>query len=112
MDCRNDSTVDLCSEPECVNSTVTFEAADGKQHLPNHGMFKIYRTIFDRDMTRVENAAKDALESARDILLQLKEEKAVPGCVHCRTAVSVLCWCCVECASEWESDANPRLRYC
>jgi hypothetical protein len=105
-DCRNEeTTVDLCSEPECINSTIAFEEADRKTHLPTHGMFKVHRLIFDRDMARVENLAKDALNSARGTVAQLKrEEKPMLECVRCKTAVSLPCWCCVECTGERESD--------
>jgi len=103
-DCRNDTTtVDLCSEPECINSTVTFEEAGRKTHLPSHGMFKVHRMIFDRDTARLENLARDALDSARGTVSQLKREgKPMPECAHCKTEVSLPCWCCVECTGEWE----------
>ena len=75
MDCHNDTTtVDLCSEPECVNSAITFKEAGKKTHLPRHGMFKVYRILFDRDSARVENGAKSALEFAQNTLSKLKEE--------------------------------------
>jgi hypothetical protein len=109
-DCRNETTtVDLCSEPECINSTVTFDTPDRKTHLPNHGMFKVHRLIFERDMARIENLAKDALDSSRGTISQLKKEgKPMPACVHCKTTVSLPCWCCVECTGEREPGANHR----
>ena len=95
--------MDLCSEPECINSTVTFEEADRKSHLPNHGMFKVHRMIFDRDTARIENLAKDALDSVRGTISQLKkEQKPMPECARCKNTVSLPCWCCVECTGEQE----------
>jgi lipopolysaccharide biosynthesis regulator YciM len=100
MDCSGEMTMDLCSEPECVDSKVIFEAADRKPHLPNHGMFKIHRVIFQRDVTRVENKAKVALKSARGIISRFKEEKSMPECVRCKATISLPCWSCVECTRE------------
>jgi len=104
MDCHSETTtVDLCSESECVNSTITFEDDGRRAHLPSHGMFKAYRILFDRDMALVENDAKSALESARGILSELKEEgKPMPECVHCKVTLSLPCWFCVECTGEGE----------
>ncbi|KAF9648615.1 hypothetical protein BDM02DRAFT_3187035 [Thelephora ganbajun] len=102
MDCRGKTTtVRLCSEPECVNSTITFEASDIKTHFPHHGMFKVHRIIFDRDIGRIENTVKDTLTSAQATISQLKkEERPTPGCVRCDTTVSLPCWCCVDCTGE------------
>lgn len=102
MDCHSErTTVDLCSEPECIDSTVMFKAADRKTHLPNHGMFKVHRIIFDRDVGRIEKTAKDALTSARGTLSELVEqEKPMPECVHCKTAILLPCWYCAECTGQ------------
>jgi hypothetical protein len=90
--------VDLCSEPECVNCTVK---VDGASHLPNHGMFKVRRVVFSRDISRVGDDAKDAINSARGTITQLKkEEKTMPKCVRCETPVSLPCWYCAECAGD------------
>ena len=104
MDCRGGSTtVDLCSEPECIDSTIRFKDTNRKTHTPNHGMFKVHRIIFDRDMGRIERTAKDTLDSARGTLSELEEEeKPMPECVHCKTTISLPCWCCVDCTGEWE----------
>ena len=111
MDCHNEKwTLDLCSEPDCITSVVKFDASDGSQaHLPTHGVFKIHRIIFDRDTRRIENAAKNALTSARDTLLELeKEGKPMPECMHCKTTTSLPCWCCVDCTGERGSSAKPQ----
>ena len=102
MDCHSLLvTVDLCSEPECINSTVKFKATERKTHLPNHGMFKVHRIIFDRDVGRIEKTAKEALDSVRGTLSELVEgEKPMPECTNCGTAISLPCWCCVECTGE------------
>ena len=100
--------MDLCSEPECIDSTVTFAEADRKTHLPNHGMFKVHYMIFHRDTAKIENLAKDALDFARGTISRLKkEQKPMPECVHCKTTVSLPCWCCVECTGERERGPEP-----
>lgn len=108
IDCRSEATtVDLCSEPECINSTITFEAADRKAHLSTHVMFKVHRLIFDRDVARIESFAKDTLNSARGIISRLKEDgEPMPDCVQCKTGVSFPCWCCTECTGERELDKD------
>jgi hypothetical protein len=101
MDCHSDeTTTDLCSEQECVDSTATFD--DGrKTHFPHHSMFKVHRTLFDRDTGKIENTAKDALNSARGTISELKEEgKPMPECIHCKKVISLPSWCCVECTGE------------
>ena len=111
MDCHSEkTTVDLCSELDCVNSTVKLEAPDGlKMHLPSHGMFKIHRIVFDRDMGRIEGTAKDALNSTRGTLSELKEEgKPMPKCTHCKTTISLPCWCCVDCTGENQVSSHSR----
>ena len=104
MDCRGGSTtVDLCSEPECVSSTITFEAANRKAHTPNHGMFKVHRIIFDRDIGRIERNAKDVLDLVRETTSELEKGKEpMPGCVQCKTTVSLPCWFCGDCMGERE----------
>lgn len=98
-------TVNLCSRSECVRSTVTFETVDRKPHLPNHGMFKVYRFVFDRDMGKIERTARDTLAFARKTISQLKEEgDSMPNCMLCKTPVSLPCWCCVECTGKREPD--------
>jgi hypothetical protein len=99
MDClRGTTTVDLCSEPECVNRTVQ---ADGVSHLPNHGMFKVRRVVFSRDIAQERYYANNAINSARETIVQLKkEEKTMPKCVRCETPVSLPCWYCAECAGD------------
>lgn len=103
MECTK-PTVNLCSRSECVQSTVTFEVVDRKPHLPNHGMFKVHRFIFYRDMGKIERTANDTLKYARETVSQLKEEEnPMPMCLVCKTPVSLPCWCCVECTGEWET---------
>lgn len=112
MDCHSEETFDLCSEPECVNSTVTSKATDKKKHKPNHGMFKVHRIIFDRDTGRIEKTAKDALDAARRTLSELEERKEpVPGCVRCKATISLPCWCCVDCTGERNLGTKPPSRH-
>jgi len=102
MDCRDTTTVDLCSEPECFNSVLTLEdRPDLKSpHTPNHNMLKVHRVLFDRDTVRTEKNAKDALEAARQTLSELKlKKKPMPKCVHCQKVVSLPCWYCADCTS-------------
>ena len=104
-DCHGEDTFDLCSEPKCVDSTATFNGTDRKTHTPNHGMFKVHRFIFNRDLRKIESAAKDALSSARETLSELEEEKKpMPGCVQCKTTISLPCWFCVDCTGERERN--------
>jgi len=113
MDCRSQlTTVDFCSEPECINCTVVFTAAERKPHSPNHGMFKVHRIIFDRDIGRIEKTAQEALDSVQGTLSELAEgEEPMPECVHCTTAISLPCWCCVECTGEREYGIESPFGY-
>ena len=109
MDCRGDTTVDLCSEPECVNSVVTFKTSNRAPHSPNHRMFKVHRFVFDRDVIGIEKTAEDALNSARETLSQPEEEDGpMPECAYCKTKVSAPCWYCVDCVGELEPHSTTR----
>lgn len=104
MDCHDKTTVDLCSELECLASTITLKQRKDLTvpHTPNHSMLKVHRILFNRDTGRVEKNAKDALEAARQTLSDLKAQKEpMPPCVHCKEAVSQPCWYCVDCTSEF-----------
>ena len=107
MDCHDRATVDLCAEPECLNSAVTFEDRPdlGSGHSPNHNMLKVHRIVFNRDTARTERNAKDALGAAREKLSDLKaKKKPMPQCVHCQNVVSLPCWYCVDCTSEFTQN--------
>jgi hypothetical protein len=107
MECTK-PTVNLCSRSECLRSTIRFEAADKKPHFPHHGMFKVYRFIFDRDIGRIERTARDTLNFARATISELEEEEdPMPLCLLCEVPVSLPCWCCVECTGEWGSNKLP-----
>lgn len=104
MDCHDETTLDICSEPECLDSVITLESRPDLKtpHTPNHNMLKVHRILFNRDTARTERNAKDALEAARQTLSDLKaKKKSMPGCVHCQNAVSLPCWYCVDCTSEF-----------
>ena len=104
MDCHDKSTtVDLCSEPECLDSVVTFDSrSDLAPHTPNHNVLKVHRIFFNRDTARTERNAKDALETARQTLSDLEAEKEpMPQCVQCENVVSLPCWYCADCTSEF-----------
>ena len=112
VDCFHKTSLDFCSEPECIGATIVFEAADRKPHFPNHKMFKIHRIVFERDLAMIERITNCALDFACNTILQLKGEgQEMPGCVGCGAAVSLPCWCCAECTGELEPDTGPRLRY-
>ena len=106
MDCFSETgSVDFCSKQECVNSTVTVttRGADSKRHVPSHLMIKVHRYIFDRDLEELGGFVRDILDDARNTLLRLKEEgKPLAGCMSCKAAVSMPCWCCVECFGAWK----------
>lgn len=103
MDCHDPrSTVDLCQEPECLNSVVTFEDRPDLKagHSPNHNMLKVHRILFNRDTAMAERNAKDALGAAREKLSDLKaKKKPMPQCIHCKDMVSLPCWYCADCTS-------------
>ena len=104
MDCHDKSTVDFCSEPECLKSTVTLKKRKDLTvpHTSNHSMLKVHRIIFDRDTGRAEKNAKDALEAARGVLSDLEsQKKPMPECAHCKKTVSQPCWYCVDCTSKF-----------
>ena len=110
MDCCGDTTVDLCSEPECINSTVTFGAINSAPHTPNHRMFKVHRFIPNRDVTSIEKVAEDALNSARETLSRPKGmDGSTPVCKHCKTKVSPPCWYCVDCVGEFGPHPTTRV---
>ena len=100
MDCHGSNTLDLCSEPECLNSVVTVKRLPSlvAPHTPNHDMLKVHRILFGRDVARTEQNAKDALADARNTISDLKaKKKPMPGCISCRNVVSLPCWYCVDC---------------
>lgn len=94
--------MDLCSELECVNATITFQEPDRKPHLPSHRMFKVYRTIFDTEIAKIAVTVTIGLAYANATLSGLVEEgKLMPECGHCKTAVTLPCWRCMNCSGEW-----------
>ena len=106
MDCHDKTTVDLCSEPECLNSTAELKNRKDltTPHKPSHSMLKVHRILFNRDTGRAEKNAKEALEVARGTLSDLKAQKEpMPQCVHCKESVSQPCWYCVDCTSKFQN---------
>lgn len=104
MDCHDRTTLDLCAEPECLNAVVTLEDRPGLKtpHMPNHNVLKVHRILFSRDTARAERNAKDALAVARETTSELKAKgKPMPQCAHCHNVVSLPCWYCVDCTSEF-----------
>ena len=105
MDCPGMKTLDLCSEPECLNSVIIPECLPGLEvpwHTPNHDMLKVHRILFDRDTSRVEQKARDVLGVVRNMISDLKvKKKPLPGCVRCRNVVSFPCWYCMDCTGEF-----------
>ena len=106
MDCNDGTIKNLCSSPDCVNSTFPSQDPEKKDHLQNHMMFKVSRYIFLRDIPRTERDAWTTINSAHATISKLREEeKPMPGCVHCGIMVSLPCWCCVECSGvRWISE--------
>lgn len=106
MDCHGNTTVDFCSEPECLRSTamVTKGFRDDltMPHTLSHSMLKVHRILFDRDIGQVVKNAKDALEVARKTLSGLKARREpMPQCAYCKQTVSQPCWYCVDCTGEF-----------
>ena len=101
MDCLEESTVDFCSEPECLNLPGKF-ADLAVSHRPNHRVLKIHRLLFTRDVGRTEWKAKEALMEAWEALSDLNAQgREMPSCAHCKEAVSQPCWYCVDCTGEF-----------
>jgi hypothetical protein len=106
MECHDKTTVDFCSEPECLNATVTLKKRKDliAPHTPNHSMLKVHHVLFSRDTGPAEKQAKDALEAARDTLSDLEAQgEPMPPCAHCKEKVSQPCWYCVDCNSKFRS---------
>jgi hypothetical protein len=93
-----------------VNSTVRQTGDDEKPHLPTHGILKINRFVFHRDITRIKIGARFTFEYARENISRLDDEGENPECVNCKAVVSLPCWVCVECSGEWKSGTKPRLK--
>jgi len=108
MDCHDKTTVDICSEPECLASSVVLKKRKDltTPHTPNHSVLKVHRILFSRDTGRAEKNAKDALGVARGVLSDLKAQKEpMPQCAHCKKTVSQPCWYCVDCTSKFRNRA-------
>ena len=105
MDCPfNYTTLDLCSKPECLDSVITTKDRPDLEapHTPNHDMLKVHRILFCRDTVTTAEAAREALKAARSTISDLEaKEKPMPGCICCQNAVSLPCWYCVDCISEF-----------
>ena len=98
MDCPGEKTMNLCSEPECVNSTIIFEAADRKPHLPSHRVVKTRRPIYDREFGRVEQDARGMFNLSHAIFQQPREgEEESGGCIRCKAVLLPPCWYCFDC---------------
>jgi len=68
-------------------------------------MLKVHYMLFSRDTGRAERNAKDALGVAREKLSDLKaKKKPMPQCAHCQNTVSLPCWYCVDCTSEFPQN--------
>ena len=109
MDCHDKTTLDLCSEPECLDSVITLDYRPDLKtpHTPNHNMLKVHRILFGRDTARTERNAKDALGAARWTLSDLKAKKQpTPDCVRCQNAVSLPCWYCVDCTGKFQQNSG------
>ena len=104
MDCHSgETTLDLCAEPECLNSVITLEDRPDLEtpHTPSHSVLKFHRILFKRDTARAERDAKAALEVARETISDLKaKKKPMPQCVHCQRVVPLPCWYCADCTGE------------
>ena len=112
MDCRFDNSIDLCSEPECIDSVIIIGDRPGLEaqppHTPNHDMLKVHRVLFSRDMASTERSTKGGLKAARNTISDLDaKKKPMPGCFCCRKVVSLPCWYCVDCTGEFpQSSVN------
>lgn len=98
MDCHIWKIIGFCSDPKCPDPRDWYF---DKPHLPSHRTFKVSRIVFDRDIGFTETRVGSMLDSARGTISRLKEEgEPMPKCEYCEIAVSLPCWCCVECPGE------------
>jgi hypothetical protein len=66
------NTLDLCSSPQCVGTSVTREDLE-KPHEPNHRLVKVRTTILTRSHGRVHTAACDAFGRVRETCRKIAE---------------------------------------
>ena len=88
MDCLDKSTVDLCSEPECLTSSIIpgLTLVDlAVPHTPSHSMLKVHRLLFDRSIAVQEARSRIILHVARAVISdRVKAQgKVMPPCAHC-----------------------------
>jgi len=108
MDCHSNDTLDLCSEPECLDSVITSKGRPDLEapHTPNHDMLKAHQILFDRDTARTKKNARDALKAVRSTVSDLEAKGGpMPECICCQNVVSLPCWCCVDCAGKIPQDS-------
>lgn len=112
LECHDETgSMGLCSKPECVNCTRTFEQADQTSHLPTHGMIKVNRFVFDAHMAEVKEVAKPFFSIGRERISGLDDEGENPECIRCKTRVSPPCWHCLECQGEWRPGTKLQSEY-
>ncbi|KZT73469.1 hypothetical protein DAEQUDRAFT_414712 [Daedalea quercina L-15889] len=116
---RSLDTVDLCSDPRCLASTIDQDqyAELNSPHLPSHDIFQLRTTMHERERRQYNARAREALDNAQTILnnswaLPVGDSDSpkgngmtstgrmahgIPRCQGCGAAVQRPCWYCVEC---------------
>lgn len=76
MQCGSRRTFDFCDKPECIASTIKTGDDLSSAHLPTHDIVKIRSPILhDREIGKVLREAKAGLERAKNLLLEVVNQK-------------------------------------
>ncbi|KAH9838710.1 uncharacterized protein C8Q71DRAFT_752552 [Rhodofomes roseus] len=106
---RSLDTLDLCSDPRCLASTVTpTQRSDlASPHLPTHDIFQLRKTMYMRERQQYDAQVREALRRSHATLDELDAPDSGPNtssmvnrklrCLGCEGGVKWPCWYCVEC---------------
>lgn len=106
-------TVDFCSKPGCLGSTIRASDRDRhdllKPHVPTHDLIKVRRNLLQRQLAQAFVRAKNVLTEFRTsfkasgIGRQDTEYADSPRCCSgCKIAIEFPCWYCLECLGKSE----------
>ncbi|GBE88956.1 hypothetical protein SCP_1403640 [Sparassis crispa] len=121
IDCRTDRavrTVDICQDERCLSAEVR-RSDLASPHLPSHAVYKVRRTVHDREFGQLDKEARVALQNARAALKDAAEVKKKQTkdaakeddrraklvndklkCIVCKKRVVRPCWLCMTCRDE------------
>ncbi|GBE88944.1 hypothetical protein SCP_1403520 [Sparassis crispa] len=118
IDCRTDRadrTVDICQDERCLSAEV--KRSDlASPHLPSHAVYKVRRTVHDREFGPLDKEARVALQNARATFkhaVEVEKEQTEGAakdddrtaklvndtlkCIVCEKRVVRPCWLCMTC---------------